>query len=97
MYHFLMLSPHAPARLFEAICRPSEHADVAVALLSSVLTTPGMCLALLADIFRRVLHNRPRLPILIPYVFLTRDRLCGLVVRVRGYRSRDPWSIPGAT
>jgi hypothetical protein len=25
------------------------------------------------------------------------DRLCGLVVRVPGYLSRDPGSIPGAT
>jgi hypothetical protein len=25
------------------------------------------------------------------------DRLCGLVVRVLGYRSRGPGSIPGAT
>jgi hypothetical protein len=25
------------------------------------------------------------------------DRLCGLVVRVPGYRSRNPGSIPGAT
>jgi hypothetical protein len=25
------------------------------------------------------------------------DRLCGLVVRVRGYRSRGPGSFPGAT
>jgi hypothetical protein len=25
------------------------------------------------------------------------DRLCGLVVRVPGYRSRGPGSIPGAT
>jgi hypothetical protein len=25
------------------------------------------------------------------------DRLCGLVVRVPGYRSRGPDSIPGAT
>jgi hypothetical protein len=25
------------------------------------------------------------------------DRLCGLVVRVPGYRSRSPGSIPGAT
>jgi hypothetical protein len=25
------------------------------------------------------------------------DRLCGLVVRVRGYRSRGPGAIPGAT
>jgi hypothetical protein len=30
-------------------------------------------------------------------VTLTLDRLCGLVVRVPGYRSRDPGSIPGAT
>jgi hypothetical protein len=27
----------------------------------------------------------------------TKDRLCGLVVRVPSYRSRDPGSIPGAT
>jgi hypothetical protein len=26
-----------------------------------------------------------------------RDRLCGLVVRVPGYRSKVPLSIPGAT
>jgi hypothetical protein len=26
-----------------------------------------------------------------------RDRLCGLVVRVLGYRSRGPGSIPGTT
>jgi hypothetical protein len=25
------------------------------------------------------------------------DRLCGLVIRVPGYRSRGPGSIPGAT
>jgi hypothetical protein len=25
------------------------------------------------------------------------DRLCGLVVKVHGYRSRGPGSIPGAT
>jgi hypothetical protein len=25
------------------------------------------------------------------------DRLCGLVVRVHGYRSRGPGSVPGAT
>jgi hypothetical protein len=25
------------------------------------------------------------------------DCLCGLVIRVPGYRSRDPGSIPGAT
>jgi hypothetical protein len=27
----------------------------------------------------------------------TGDRLCGLVVRVLGYRSRGPGSIPGTT
>jgi hypothetical protein len=27
----------------------------------------------------------------------TKDRLCGLVVRVSGYRFRGPGSIPGAT
>jgi hypothetical protein len=27
----------------------------------------------------------------------SRDRLCGLVARVPGYRYRDPGSIPGAT
>jgi hypothetical protein len=27
----------------------------------------------------------------------TEDRLCGLVVRVLGYRSRGPGSIPGTT
>jgi hypothetical protein len=27
----------------------------------------------------------------------TIDRLCGLVVRVPGYKSRDPGSIPGTT
>jgi hypothetical protein len=28
---------------------------------------------------------------------LINDRLCGLVVRVLGYRSRGPGSIPGTT
>jgi hypothetical protein len=27
----------------------------------------------------------------------TIDRLCGLVVRIPGYKSRDPGSIPGTT
>jgi hypothetical protein len=27
----------------------------------------------------------------------TSDHLCGLVVRVLGYRSRGPGSVPGAT
>jgi hypothetical protein len=29
--------------------------------------------------------------------YLISDRLCGLVVRVLGYRSRGPGSIPGTT
>jgi hypothetical protein len=29
--------------------------------------------------------------------YMTKDRLCGLVVRVLGYRSRGPGSIPGTT
>jgi hypothetical protein len=32
-----------------------------------------------------------------PCVTKRKDRLCGLVVRVPGYRSRGPGSIPGAT
>jgi hypothetical protein len=31
------------------------------------------------------------------YVMWLEDRLCGLVLRVPGYRSRGPGSIPGAT
>jgi hypothetical protein len=31
------------------------------------------------------------------YRFTTTDRLCGLVVRVLGYRSGGPGSIPGTT
>jgi hypothetical protein len=30
-------------------------------------------------------------------IMKTRDRLCGLVVRVIGYRSGGPGSIPGTT
>jgi hypothetical protein len=30
-------------------------------------------------------------------VYDTKDRLCGLVVRVLGYRSGGPGSIPGTT
>jgi hypothetical protein len=33
----------------------------------------------------------------ISYCDVYDDRLCGLVVRVPGYRSRGPGSIPGAT
>jgi hypothetical protein len=32
-----------------------------------------------------------------PQVFVWTDRLCGLVVRVLGYRSGGPGSIPGTT
>jgi hypothetical protein len=31
------------------------------------------------------------------WLFLAWDRLCGLVVRVPGYRSRSPGPIPGVT
>jgi hypothetical protein len=31
------------------------------------------------------------------YILLTKDRLCGLVVRVLGYRAGGPGSIPGTT
>jgi hypothetical protein len=31
------------------------------------------------------------------YYYCVIDRLCGLVVRVPGYRSRGPGPIPGAT
>jgi hypothetical protein len=31
------------------------------------------------------------------YIYSPIDRLCGLVVKVPGDRSRDPGSIPGAT
>jgi hypothetical protein len=39
-----------------------------------------------------------RMKALINEVYITHsDRLCGLVVRVLGYRSRGPGSISGAT
>jgi hypothetical protein len=31
------------------------------------------------------------------HMYIHRDRLCGLVVRVLGYRSGGPGSIPGTT
>jgi hypothetical protein len=34
---------------------------------------------------------------LFPYDYVTTDRLYGLVVKVLGYRSRGPGSIPGTT
>jgi hypothetical protein len=38
-----------------------------------------------------------RLILILSTVCNTKDHLCGLVVRVLGYRSRGPGSIPGAT
>jgi hypothetical protein len=35
--------------------------------------------------------------IIIIIIIMKHDRLCGLVVRVLGYRSRGPGSIPGTT
>jgi hypothetical protein len=35
--------------------------------------------------------------IILKVIFRLVDRLCGLLVRVPGYRSRGPGSIPGAT
>jgi hypothetical protein len=35
--------------------------------------------------------------VVIPFRLLEIDRLCGLVVRVLGYRSGGPGSIPGTT
>jgi hypothetical protein len=31
------------------------------------------------------------------YIYIVYDRVCGLVVRVLGYRSGDPGSIPGTS
>jgi hypothetical protein len=36
-----------------------------------------------------------KLPTYFNLVYLNKDRLCGLVVRVFGYRSGGPGSIPG--
>jgi hypothetical protein len=43
--------------------------------------------------FRPVARQRP----LKRLEYLHRDRLCGLVVRIIGYRSGGPGSIPGST
>jgi hypothetical protein len=37
------------------------------------------------------------LPVLLTFSFICFDRPCGLVVRVLGYRSGGPGSIPGTT
>jgi hypothetical protein len=43
-------------------------------------------------------QNRDQWKALVNMLMILRvDRLCFLVVRVRGYRSRGPGSIPGAT
>jgi hypothetical protein len=39
----------------------------------------------------------PRNIIIFMFLVLISDRLCGLVVRVHGYRSGGPGSIPGTT
>jgi hypothetical protein len=44
-----------------------------------------------------IVPNRSSLHIIIIIIIIIIDRLCGLVVRVAGYRSRGPGSIPGAT
>jgi hypothetical protein len=58
---------------------------------------------LLLNSFKRIIAS-PKLGVTFLNMLLilrrevvTRDRLCGLVVRVPGYRSRGPGSIPGAT
>jgi hypothetical protein len=56
-------------------------------------------------IFNNSQPNRPPRPVtgmalifkLLLLLLWLYDRLCGLVVRVPGYRSRGPSSIPGAT
>jgi hypothetical protein len=59
--------------------------------------------------FNNIIQSRPRYPRCShPYkfhyyrqnivlIYSVYDRLCGLVVRVLGYRSGDPGSIPGTT
>jgi hypothetical protein len=45
----------------------------------------------------RSLTVNSKLFLRLPTMSLAPDRLCGLVVRVLGYRSRGPGSIPGTT
>jgi hypothetical protein len=42
-------------------------------------------------------YSLPEHIYIISYSYIMFDRLCGLVVRVLGYRSEDPGSIPGTT
>jgi hypothetical protein len=51
------------------------------------------CLAEIKEIFGRPTHSHQHNIEL----NVTEDHLCGLVVRVPGYRSRDRGSTPGAT
>jgi hypothetical protein len=51
-------------------------------------------------VYERLWLKLSDLPIIYIYIYIyiyIQDRLCGLVVRVPGYRSRGPGSIPGAT
>jgi hypothetical protein len=45
--------------------------------------------------YKKIINIRIFKIIILPVVFC--DRLCGLVVRVLGYRSGGPGSIPGTT
>jgi hypothetical protein len=52
----------------------------------------------MGDGLRNIVHILASVGVAVFYVnFLQRDRLCGLVVKVPGYRFRGPGSIPGAT
>jgi hypothetical protein len=48
-------------------------------------------------IFTKVSLRKPNFITCFCVFILTPDRLCGLVVRVLGYRSGGPGSIPGTT
>jgi hypothetical protein len=45
----------------------------------------------------RTIETTGAVPVLLAESFILPDRLCGLVVRVLGYRSGGPGSIPGTT
>jgi hypothetical protein len=49
------------------------------------------------DLCSVVMHLGSRMQDRISAVLSSTDRLCGLVVRVLGYRSGGPYSIPGTT
>jgi hypothetical protein len=82
----------ASALLFEPILKLSK-------ITKRSLWASSSCLQLLAAyeinfVFLNVLNFKKER---FPYVLLNKDHLCGLVVRVPGYRSRGPGSILGAT